>query len=129
MLSVSMVSPERILFEGEADSVQLPGAKAPFTVLQGHASVVTLLEPGVITIRSSTGTETYVIDGGFAEVGNDKVTALVDRAYAPLEIQLDDEEAALAEVIARVESTETGINARQKDMKKHRTRIRIVKGI
>lgn len=79
------VGPERTLYSGEVEAVQLPGSEGEMTVLPGHAPVLTTLKVGVITVqeRSGSGKRIYV-QGGFADIGPTSVTVLAERA-APIE--------------------------------------------
>ncbi|MCJ2008732.1 F0F1 ATP synthase subunit epsilon [Methylobacterium sp. J-092] len=79
------VGPERSLYSGEVESVQLPGTEGEMTVLAGHAPVLTSLRVGVIVVteRTNSGKRIYV-RGGFADIGPTGVTVLAERA-APIE--------------------------------------------
>ena len=79
------VGPERSLYSGEVESVQLPGTEGEMTVLAGHAPVLTSLRVGVIVVteRANSGKRIYV-RGGFADIGPTGVTVLAERA-APIE--------------------------------------------
>ena len=67
-LHFEFVSPERVLFSGEVDQVDLPGVEGDMGILPGHAPLVTALRPGIITIFSGGTREPVVVIGGFAEV-------------------------------------------------------------
>ena len=49
-LHFEFVSPERVLFSGDVDQVDLPGAEGDMGILAGHAPLVTALRPGIVTI-------------------------------------------------------------------------------
>ena len=83
-LHFDFVSPERVLFSGDVDQVDLPGAEGDIGILAGHAPVVTALRPGILTIFRGGARERIVISGGFAEVGPGGLTVLADTA-APLD--------------------------------------------
>jgi F-type H+-transporting ATPase subunit epsilon len=76
------VSPERVLFSGDVDQVDLPGAEGDMGILAGHAPLVAALRPGVLTIFRGGAREPIVISGGVAEVGPGGLTVLADRAVA-----------------------------------------------
>jgi F-type H+-transporting ATPase subunit epsilon len=91
-LHVELVSPERILYSGEADMViarTIGGGELAF--LTGHALFVGALDIATVTIRSSSGDEVAAVHGGFVEVSNDRVTILSD--VAELGSQIDVERA------------------------------------
>lgn len=77
-----LVSPEKLLFSGEVDSVVAPGADGQFTVLANHAPVMTTLKPGVVTIASAAGAEKHFLRGGFADVSAKGFTILAEQAIA-----------------------------------------------
>ncbi len=74
-----LVSPEKLLFSGEVNSVVAPGADGQFTVLAHHAPVMTTLRPGVVTIN---GDEKLFVRGGFVDVSAKGFTILAEQAIA-----------------------------------------------
>ena len=94
-----LVSPDKISFSGEVDQVDVPGAEGDFGVLAGHAPLIALLRPGMMTVYVG-GTQTkLVVLGGFAEVGPDGLTVLADVAST-----LDDlDRAVLQQQITEME--------------------------
>ena len=81
-LHLEFVSPESVLFSGDVDQVDLPGAEGDMGILAGHAPLVTVLRPGIVTIYRGGAREPVVVTGGFAEVGPAGLTVLADRAVA-----------------------------------------------
>ncbi len=81
-LHFEFVSPETVLFSGDVDQVDLPGAEGDLGILPGHAPLVTALRPGILTIYSGTTRQPVVVIGGFAEVSPAGLTVLADRAMA-----------------------------------------------
>ena len=81
-LHFEFVSPERMLFSGEVDQVDLPGVEGDMGILAGHAPLVTPLRPGILTIITGGSREQVVVIGGFAEVGPAGLTVLADKAMA-----------------------------------------------
>jgi F-type H+-transporting ATPase subunit epsilon len=81
-LHLEFVSPESVLFSGDVDQVDLPGAEGDMGILAGHAPLVTTLRPGIVTIFRGGAREAVVVTGGFAEVGPGGLTVLADRAMA-----------------------------------------------
>jgi F-type H+-transporting ATPase subunit epsilon len=75
-----LVAPERVLFSGDVDQVDLPGSEGDFGVLAEHAPLVTTLRPGILTIRNAGGELRVVVNGGFAEVGPGGLNVLADFA-------------------------------------------------
>jgi len=79
-LHFEFVSPERVLFSGDVDQVDLPGAEGDMGILAGHAPLVTSLRPGIVTIINGGAREPVVVVGGFAEVSPAGLTILADQA-------------------------------------------------
>ena len=77
-----VVSPEKVLFSGEVNQVDVPGSEGDFGVLAAHTKVVTKLRPGVLVIHSERGALRIVVDGGFAEVGPSRLSVFADLAVA-----------------------------------------------
>jgi F-type H+-transporting ATPase subunit epsilon len=81
-LHLEFVSPESVLFSGDVDQVDLPGAEGDMGILPGHAPLVTTLRPGIVTIFRDGRREPVVVIGGFAEVSPAGLTVLADKAVA-----------------------------------------------
>ncbi len=79
-LSIDVVTPERRVVAVQADEVIVPGARGLFGVRPGHTPFLSLMEPGVLTLREGATTQQFFIAGGFVEVSNDKILVLADQA-------------------------------------------------
>jgi F-type H+-transporting ATPase subunit epsilon len=77
MLHVSVISPEAMLFEGDAQSVVAPAFDGEVGILTGHAPMVTLLGNG--TLRVGDG-PAFTVSGGFVQVVDDQVRVVTERA-------------------------------------------------
>src|SRR5262249_26622028 len=77
-----LVSPEKLLFSGQVDQVDVPGSEGDFGVFAGHAPFVTTVRPGILTIYREGAGLKIVVDGGFAEVNPEGLTVLADMAVA-----------------------------------------------
>jgi F-type H+-transporting ATPase subunit epsilon len=76
-----LVSPEKLLFSGDVDQVDVPGTEGDFGVLAGHAPTVSALRPGIMTVFVHGNQQRMVVLGGFAEISADgKLTVLADLA-------------------------------------------------
>ena len=78
LIELEIVSPEKRLFTGMVERVNLPGAKAPFTVLYNHAPLVSILCAGNIKWKVGKDEQTMAVKSGFVEVKDNKVSALVE---------------------------------------------------
>ena len=92
----SLVSPEKLLFGGQVEQVDVPGLEGDFGVLSGHAPIVAALRPGIVTAMAGTNREKYVVFGGLAEFAEEELTILADAATST-------EELDIAELTSRIE--------------------------
>jgi F-type H+-transporting ATPase subunit epsilon len=95
-----LVSPEKLVFSGEVDQVDVPGMEGDFGVLAGHAPVVAVLRPGFLTIHTGGEKQKIIVLGGLAEMSEKGLTVLADVAQSLEEL----DRAKLAEVIAEMEA-------------------------
>jgi F-type H+-transporting ATPase subunit epsilon len=79
-MSVDLVTPERRVVAVQADEVIVPGGRGLFGVRPGHTPFLSLMKPGVLTLREGATTQQFFIAGGFVEVSDDKVLVLADQA-------------------------------------------------
>ena len=77
MLTVSVISPEAVLFEGTTDSIVAPAFDGEVGILVGHAPMMTLLGKG--NLRLGTGAS-FRVEGGFLQVVDDKVRVVTEHA-------------------------------------------------
>lgn len=89
-----IVSQDRMVWEGEADIVILPGTEGEMGVLPNHAPLLSTLNIGILTVRSRDKEEHFTIAGGIVEIQPDIVTVMADAAENVLEIDITRAEAA-----------------------------------
>jgi F-type H+-transporting ATPase subunit epsilon len=84
MLTVSVISPEKVLFEGEAESVVAPAFDGEVGILDGHAPMMTLLGRGELRLGSGggAGERRFSVAGGFLQVADDHVRVVTESASA-----------------------------------------------
>lgn len=104
-IEVSLVSPEALVFAGEADQVDLPGTEGDMGILPGHASIVTALRPGIVRVIASGRDEKFVILGGVAEFSQSKLNILADVASEVSEFDV-------ADLRGRIEQMEQSVSTR-----------------
>ena len=76
-----LVTPERMALSEDVGQVVVPGIEGEFTVLAGHAPVISVLRPGIIDVTLPDASKTRIfVRGGFAEVDADHLTVLAERA-------------------------------------------------
>lgn len=78
MLKLKIVSPERVEFEGEAESVLVPGTQGQFEILNDHAPIISTLQKGYVEYGVKGAKERLDILGGFVEVQQNVVSLCVE---------------------------------------------------
>ena len=80
-LNVRVVSPDRIVFEGEASALVAPAWDGQLGILPGHAPMLALIGSGLLSIDSpGGGSDTYHVAGGVLKVESNQVTLLTEYA-------------------------------------------------
>jgi F-type H+-transporting ATPase subunit epsilon len=93
-LKLEIITPEAKIFEGDVDSVQLPGVEGDMGILPHHEALVTELNAGELVIVQKGQTEVLAIGEGFAEITGTGVGVLTDGAVREKEI--DEKTAEIA---------------------------------
>ena len=82
-----LVSPERLIFSGEVAQVVVPGSEGEFTVLSGHAPMMSTIRPGVIEVfETPERSNKLFVRGGFADVSSKGLTILAEQALPLAEL-------------------------------------------
>ncbi len=89
-----IVSQDRIVYQGDADMVILPGAAGEMGILPNHSPVLSTLQFGTIRVRTKGEEQYFTVAGGFVEVQPDQITVLADAAENVEEIDIQRAEAA-----------------------------------
>jgi F-type H+-transporting ATPase subunit epsilon len=101
-----LVSPERRLASFVATEVQIPALAGDMTAMAGHMPTITSLRPGVLRVVGAEGTKSYVVTGGFAEIGEAGVSVLAEQA-----IPLEELTAAKLDSLVADATQAAGLNA------------------
>ena len=86
MLQISIVTPEKIILDTQADEIIIPTTQGEITVLPEHVPLVSQVGPGELVIKKGNSSEHLAVMGGFLEVSKDTVTILADYAVHSREI-------------------------------------------
>src|SRR6478735_4880582 len=128
-LAVQLVSPERILFEGEAEMVVCRPVDGEIAFLAGHVPYLGALRDDPVRILMAGGAETAIaVHGGFVEVSNDHVVVLSDLAELKDQIDVPRAEAAkraAEDILARDPENEEAAAA----LARAETRIKVAAGV
>jgi F-type H+-transporting ATPase subunit epsilon len=82
VLTVSVISPEAVLFEGTTDSIVAPAFDGQVGILTGHAPMVTLLGTGELRLGAEGAGQRFMVQGGFLQVVDDTVRVVTEHASA-----------------------------------------------
>jgi ATP synthase F1 epsilon subunit len=98
-LQISILTPEKPFWNGQAEEIILPTETGEMSVLKNHAPIITGLDVGAMLVRTKEEWNSYALMGGFAVVKKNKVTILANEAESAQTI--DAEEAKTAFEIAK----------------------------
>jgi F-type H+-transporting ATPase subunit epsilon len=94
-IKLEIVTPGGVIYNGDVKVVTLCGKEGEFGVLPGHASLVSLLDAGIISATTASGKDLEIaINSGYAKVSEERVLCIVDGA-----VVIKDEEGLLSENI------------------------------
>ena len=115
-LTFSLVSPERELFSGQVDQVDLPGTEGNLGILPDHSPLMAALTTGAITVYANGSEEQFFVQGGFADVTPAGLTVLAELARPIAEVTRDDLTAEIEKAKADLDmlQDEAALAARQK---------------
>lgn len=117
-LQVELVAADRVVWSGQADEVVARTVEGDLGVLRGHAPLLSVLVPGVVTIRAGAETVVAVVEDGFLSVADDRISILsedthlvseLDKGTVQAELEqarADDDQAAVARAEAKLRGIE-----------------------
>lgn len=105
-LHLEIVTPEKKIFSDTVGNVYLPGSDGEMGVLEGHAALVSALEPGELSYEKDGKIEHLAVGSGFAEITQGRVNILTDMALGEKEI----DESATEEAMKRAEEQLAGMS-------------------
>ena len=109
MFHLSIVTPEKVFFEAEIKSLQVPGTEGYLGVLSNHAPLITAVKPGKIEFQDAEGKlYTLAVTSGFLEVSRNKANLLVEAAEFVDDIDLERAEKAYSKAKKALEAAEGG---------------------
>lgn len=119
-LNVSVISPVKKLYTGEADYVRIPGTVGSFGIMKNHAPLVAQMDVGILEVKKGSEVFKMVVDGGFIEVQSNIVNVLANGGALADDLKEQDIQEELQQLKA----------AEQKDknlqMKKLKTRLKLL---
>lgn len=104
-IHLQIVTPRKVVFEGEVEKLTAPGVIGPFQVLYNHAPIVAALTAGHLHLTTLDGkTENYAVSGGILELHDNKVSVLADAVETKAEIDVDRARRALERATERMKN-------------------------
>ncbi len=88
-LTLEIVTPERVVFNGVVEEVTIPGTEGEFGVLRGHASLLSSVDVGELAFVRDHKKTRFAVNTGYVEVTASKVTVLVETAERADEIDVE----------------------------------------
>ncbi len=132
MFQLSIVTPEKVVFEGQVVSLLVPGMEGYLGILSNHAPLITALQPGRIEFQDDQDKiQIFSVSGGFVEVSGNKATLLADTAEHCQEIDIDRAQTALEKALKALQDKDkagdiSGPEVREA-VKRASNRVRIYK--
>jgi F-type H+-transporting ATPase subunit epsilon len=109
-LTVRVISPDKTVWDAEADEVILPSTTGQLGILSGHAPLLTALDTGVLRVRANKNQpwQAIALLGGFAEVEENEVTILVNGAERGDKINLEEARTSYSQAQAKLSQVPAG---------------------
>ena len=107
VMNIRVLTPDRIICSTTADEVVLPGVTGQIGVLDGHASLITALDTGLLRIKLDQKWTPIILCGGLAEIDRNQETVLVNDVEELVSLELDQVKAQLEKASQAVADAET----------------------
>jgi F-type H+-transporting ATPase subunit epsilon len=130
-LRFEIVTPVSAVYVAECNAVMLPSRMGEIEVLPTHRPLLALVGHGTVTAREAQGgTRHFVVEPGYVEINDDKVTLLVAECLNVDEVDIDEARAMLSDAETRLQSGEFGSEKELEDererLERARARIELV---
>lgn len=127
---LSVVAPDRTVFEDEVTSVVVPGVEGYLGVMAGHEPIIVALRSGVVELMDKSSNRSHIaVSGGFLEVSDNQAIILADDARMASEINVAEEQHALDEArkALRGEASEFTQDQAQHELDRAMARLKAAK--
>lgn len=122
----SVITPERAVLEADATFVAFPAHDGEVGILPGRAPLLFKMGIGSLRVESPEGNREFFVDGGFAQMVENRLTLLTEQAKAVEDIDPAAAERALAEAREMPMVSDAEFAARQRAVSRAETQIRLV---
>lgn len=107
IMSIRVLTPDRVICSTTADEVILPGLTGQIGVLEGHAALITALDTGLLRIKSQNKWTPILLNGGLAEIDRNRITVLVNNVEELTNIKRNEAKQELEKATLALEKAET----------------------
>jgi F-type H+-transporting ATPase subunit epsilon len=107
VMNIRVLTPDRVICSTTANEVVLPGLTGQVGVLDGHAALITALDPGLLRIKLDEKWTPIILCGGLAEIDRNRVTVLVNDVEELTNVKLEEATKELEKATLSVENAET----------------------
>jgi len=108
VMNIRVLTPDRVICSTTADEVVLPGLTGQVGVLDGHATLITALDTGLLRIKLEEKWTPIILCGGLAEIDRNRVTVLVNDVEELIGMELNEATQELEKATLAVEEAEKG---------------------
>jgi F-type H+-transporting ATPase subunit epsilon len=124
-LHISIIAPDRTVWDANAEEVILPSSTGQLGILRGHAPLLTALDIGVMRVRVDKEWIPIVLMGGFAEIDNNNLIILVNGAEEGSKINKEEAEKTLEDMTIRFNEAVTSKEKIEATQNLRRARARV----
>ena len=107
VMSIRVLTPDRVICSTKAEEVILPGLTGQVGILDGHATLITALDTGLLRIKLAEKWTPIILCGGLAEIDCNQVTVLVNDVEELSSIELSEATKALENATSAIENAQT----------------------
>src|SRR3989344_9640424 len=86
-IRLEIITPERVVFQGEADSVSLPTPEGEITILPHHIPLISIMVPGSVLVRQGNEEQLFAVSRGVIEVDGKSIRVLTETADRAADLQ------------------------------------------
>jgi len=122
---LAVVTPEASVLETEATFVALPAHDGEIGVLRDRAPLLIKLDVGLLRAETADGSTRLYVDGGFAEMIDNRLTVLTEDAKNPAELDRDEARQSLADAQGMTAQDDQAFAAREKALRRARVQLRL----
>jgi F-type H+-transporting ATPase subunit epsilon len=124
-MKLQILTPDKIVYDGEVEALLVPGAAGPFEILKDHAPILSSLVPGELRIKKDRKETFFSVSGGFLEFHKNQAVVLAEAAETPEEIDTKRVAAAKQKALDDINNPAADRTAAQKALARALARERI----